>query len=460
MPDKDEETELLIEKSLPGDEPFWEKVEKKGTPLIVQRENGTYDAIFLYQEATPGQNIYIKSEDLRDRMLDEKTGEPSKLYQKANSDVYYLRVQNVPEDTCVKYAFNKGVPDQYNKSKNEDDSYLQMPAGGPPIVTVKNSEISSFVNHNEKEPKVRELKLGHGLLQNLKDERELFIYKPDGYDGLEADERKVVFVLDGKEFAKLMIPTIDAATENRNTAFVFVEPMAYKGLNYPNRVHEYYYNVDKFSDEMVLTIIPNCCTELKAHPNNTMIAAHSLAVYPALEIAKKSPQMAGIILASPAINKNREPTIPPEGLPIYMQVGQLENVKPPEVVQHNEDTKNSSILEACVEFHAMLENSAHTVSDLNIHLYGHGNEHVLEAVFQGMQYIEEQKLQKVHSNTEKLISPHDSKVNNTTAFKEKYHKICEEGLRAKAEHPVHLEFSELEEKTTSPSPLNTSFKPH
>lgn len=411
---------------------LWDFVREQGSPRIEKQSADNYEATFLYQSNDPSLHLTLKSEDLYDRMLD-KHGKLREFTHIPNTDIYYLKVSNIPSKVCVEYAIlshEHEISDVLNKNNAMIKRY---DATSNSIISIKacylktdHADIPRLIS-NDDHYEISKKKF-HSEKSTFTD-RDIYLYKPENFDPKTG---KVVFMLDGKEFCELMTPYLSAAA--KNTAYVFVDSSTtecsepggyeyktfnYKPFNFPDekrldfkdRIYEFYFKKDDFAEMLTNELIPQYCETLGITNNdNVILAAHSLAVHPILEIASKhSSDIGGVILISPAINKNLPdslPDMPDErlaSLPIYMQVGQLENIEPSQAVANQTDTRAISLLDANNSFHTRLRSASYTIDNLNVHSGGHAGIHALQGLERGLNFIDEHKPVKEVTHTHRII---------------------------------------------------------
>ncbi|MCS5712923.1 MAG: alpha/beta hydrolase-fold protein [Candidatus Babeliales bacterium] len=406
-------------KSSQDEEMFWENVSAKGgSPLIQMQENGQYQVTFLYRSKV-AKRVELESEDLYERMLDENDN--PKCFEKiSGTDTFVLQLDNIPADAFCFY--NIKVDGKVIFPEHE-------PKGILPVYSIEDttqvSEKATIVSHESKYLQLPEASVPkwtvlnpadvtHGTIErdsiedptNALAKRDIWVYKPPGYNENDA---KVIFILDGEHFLKSLTPYIDSLNQDEanplaNAAIVFVDSNMRASGHYgsspiPDRVHEFYYQTEKFSKFMTDEVIPKYCQKLqgeKSNPNNVILAAHSLAAYPVINVAKENPgKIGGVILLSPALNQKKEhdlPENPPMALrelPIYMQIGQLESAKPPEICQRPDykDMTDQSRIDSNRIFHEKLEDKEYKVSPLRVHSSGHGGIHVVDGLVEGLQFL-------------------------------------------------------------------------
>jgi predicted alpha/beta superfamily hydrolase len=418
---------------------LWNRASQYGTPLIT-KSGDNCQAIFLYKANEFGLIINLKSADLNDRLTTD--GSTNKLTQIPGTDVYYLKVNNLPPNTYAQYEIqlpDKCISDPYNKhvskrnrlhlnSNNEKASKVSnSPMFSDLVLPVKTESVSCMKMPQATLPKEIEnsknnIKIRHELFHSEKYsmfvERNILIYEPDKFDQKTGN---VIFMLDGKEFCESLSPSLLAINKDpnnplSNTAFVFIDSKMtnshsykYSNLNYkpdnskewpeelpfPDRVYEFYFQKKDFASMLREVLIPKYQEMLGVNPEQIILAGHSLAAYPVLDIAEKMPDIGGVILASPALNLKQDAGFIDkagdlQSLPLYIQIGQLENTKPSHNDQTEKDMKNQSRLDANRDFHESLrKNEFKVTKTLPIHPSGHAEAHVLQGLQNGVKYIAE-----------------------------------------------------------------------
>ena len=288
---------------------------------------------------------------------------------------------------------------------NKNDAEIQQQADLTQIAATVTATTQPTDNLNIKH------EIFHSEQTSLKD-RDIFIYKSKDFDPKTG---KVVFMLDGKDLCESLTPYLSQTLEN--TMVVFVDskktesdytygtfnynPYKYRDdekRNIPDRVYEFYFRRNDFAEMLVNEIIPTYCGDVR--PNHIILAAHSLAAYPVIQIAKEHPdQLGGIILLSPALNQNLDPGLPEnpndqlKKLPIYIRIGQLEDDKPNEFALKEHDMKDESRLDSNKIFHQKLVKKGYK-STLSTHPYGHQDIPALqEGIQDGLKYINKKEEQ-------------------------------------------------------------------
>lgn len=243
-------------------------------------------------------------------------------------------------------------------------------------------------------------------------DREAWIYKPKEFN---PSDGKVIFILDGEHFCKTLTPYLDAMRQSEdnlfsNTAFVFVNPGTY-AFGPPGRVQEYYMRNEEFS-EFLAKEIANLCKILGIdNQTNIILAGHSLAAYPILGVASKS-QVGGVLLFSPEILCSKHIPIPepkkPGSFPIYIQVGQLEDVIPPKAWQGEagQHKLNQSRCVADEELYYELIAQGFSQTKINVHTSGHNEIHVIDGLVKGLQFIYSKRFEAQSNVNPKYSTSH------------------------------------------------------
>lgn len=423
---------------------LWDHAREKGTPLIAYVD-GKYQALFLFQSDQADLNVRLKSADLHDRLIkDSKDGQTKKFENIPGTNIYYLKVDDLPADACAEYSIQIGdvpnekyVSDPYNNHQatkqnlhfssdnhstvvNESASYMLMPKATMPMTLDEKSSSEISLAHEN----------FHSDKYTMFQDRDVFMYKSDNFDPATG---KVIFMLDGKDFCESITPGLLAINNNSssslsNTAIVFIDSKfdklkhLYGEFDYkpypwkddmeigfiPERVYEFYFRKKDFSSMLVEEIIPLYSKQLGVeHPEQIILAAHSLAAYPVIDVATNhASDIGGVILISPALNQNQltgfpdKPNESLQSLPIYMQIGQLEDTKPPVKDQQEQDMTNQSRLDANRNAHRFLRNNAYNVSStLQVHSYGHANIHALHGLEDGMKHVQEHQISLEQKST-------------------------------------------------------------
>jgi len=307
----------------------------------------------------------------------------------------------------------------------------------------KIAEISSyFLRTGEqpkeisKTPKNQEFFDNISLTSGYLGERDIFVYKPEGWDNINPADRKVMFMLEGKYFCNSLTPYIDAMRSNENnqfsnTAIVFINPGTYS-IGPPGRVIEDYFKKDDFARILGEQILPAYCEKLGINNNdNVTLAAHSLAAYPVLETALQyTDQIGGVILMSPALNQNMRVELPEKPddrlakLPIYMQIGQLEDTRPSKKVQEEKDMKDESRLEANQYFHQELTSGGYLINKNHegkvvTFTSGHSEIHAIDGLSAGLKYIHDCQEKNILS-----LSQFSNKITGITITNSNSNEYC------------------------------------
>ncbi len=445
---------------------FWENVSAiGGEPLIQEQENGQYTVTFLYR-AKDAEKVELDSEDLHERILD-KNDEPKCFERIPGTDTFILQIDNLPADAFCFYNIKVNGEVIHPEKDSEKSLSLQT----IDIPTSKEYQRVKSVSHETRYLQLPEASIPswtaispnpttHGEIRkdNFKDptntfvDRDIWVYEPEGFDRKNGTG-KVIFMLDGENFLKSLIPYIDTISQDEtnplaNTAIVFVnskmtDSEKYGKKDLPDRVYEFYFERDRFSKFLTDHVIPKYREELmgdKPNPDNVILAAHSLAAYPIIDAAKHRSDMLGsIILLSPALNQNQEKDLPSEPsarlskLPIYVQIGQLESAIPPEVTQ-NPDPENKkfrdmsakSRLEANQDFHNTLKANKYTVqSSLRVHSSGHGGIHAVEGLAEGVRFVNSCRKEK------RVLSEHETEQQPVKTLVKQYQTYIDQDKQEK-----------------------------
>ncbi len=398
--------------------------------------NGDGSITFFYRP--PARLINKMAEldcpDLYERMFDDN-GNQKEFEYVPESHEYFLRIDNVPSDTFATYRIKVRdiVPPG---SLEEPHERIVPPSANQPIVVMNHlnlytetlrdletkpasivQEQSAYIitgtakippyfqptSSEERAPPILNGTVEHDTFKSSSQlERDIWIYKPNGFDErIPHENRKVIFMLDGKDFCEKLTPSIDAISEPfSNTAIVFIDPGKYQpppppAHEPPDRVRDNYFETERFSQMLGDELLPKYCHELKiSNKDNVILSAHSLAAYPMIRVAEKYPnQIGGLFLFSPALNQKAEPTLPinPDptlkDIPIFMQIGEGEDCTPPQSHQDTREMQNKSRLQATEEFHNALVSGGFNVQpSLRVHPYGHDSVHVFEGMIEGMKF--------------------------------------------------------------------------
>lgn len=448
------------------------------SPVIEENENGTYSITFYYQSPDPGLKpiVTLDSGDLHEWMIDKQTGAVRAFDRDEKTGLYSLKLDGIPsvpffatygfkvkngaEEHFVHDAANEASLNirKLNLSTEEGanieniveqpTSYIRLQDAKPPdwIGIQPASKIAGTVTLK---------KFGDGsAIGTPRQERDVWVYKPEGFDDLNKSDKKVIFMLDGKDMCERLVPYLDQTPELSNTAIVFINSGEYESP-IPGRVQEYYWDEQKstgFVNVLAHDLIPHYVQELGVSSRNVILEAHSLGAFPMIAVAKKIPdKIGGLNLISPALNQEGElfPTAPnPEfkKIPISMQIGQLENAGPPiEHIQYQHMTDESR-LEATKNIHQELRDSGYRVEpELRINAYGHDSIHVYEGTVKGVQFI-----QNCQSKADMAT------IAQTRSMKSRLNEVINRGVSStdKVEHKSHIESAE----SSTPSPLSITPK--
>lgn len=436
------------------------------SPLVKEQDDGQYQVTFWYRLSDADKPIdgvkigfSVDCPDLYEKMLDDK-GELKKMDEIPNTGLYYLTLNNVPSNTFATYHMNKVIGDKterivdhsntnsiqipkFNIQKSEvipqETAYFELPEAKLPVWANRqpSSQIKGEVTHeiflDKSDPSDRA----------PFPERDVWVYKPERFDELTANNREIIFILDGQDLCETLTPYIDRKGEPfSKAAIVFIDAGRYQTPGPPGRVREDYFRTHDFSNLLAEQIIPTYCQKLGINnKDNVTLAAHSLAAFPMIDVATNHPDLVGgLILASPALNQVGEllPEAPnPESkkIAIFMQIGEKENEKPPK--PHSDSTnpdtyrglKDESRLASNQEFHAKLLAEGYTVTpELVIHPFGHDTKHVFEGLERGMQFIHEarisQKLTSEDKSSTAVISDPE-KIKHCQHIKEELSRLVE-----------------------------------
>lgn len=205
-----------------GIEEFWKYANQHGTPIIIPNPaSDSYQAIFAYQSNQPGRNIFLQSSDLYDRL--SKDGASSQLKMIPGTDIYYLKIDNLPANTCAPYNLvetteeiidgekkNKAtiIPDTHNHHRaniqrlglNQQSNIASIETHQMTCMLTPNGSIPTILKNVNTSPAIS---LTHEKFHS-KDysdkfsDRDIFIYyKPDDFN---SETGKVVFMFDGNKF--------------------------------------------------------------------------------------------------------------------------------------------------------------------------------------------------------------------------------------------------------------------
>ena len=475
---------------------------------FIEEKDGEHSITFLYRapDSSTNSEVTLDCPDLYEWILDDN-GNSKKFTKDSDSNIYSLRIDNIPPEIFATYHIKVNdvvsqIPDPPNQRpltlyrlELNADSVSMVQAGTPYLGEV----VPDYLKHEL--PSTLKGSVTPGTFESkAKEERKTWVYKPEGFDTLPAEERKVIFMLDGKDFCEKLTPYIDAKGEPfSNTAIVFIDPANHVTPGPPGRVREDYFSTDEFAKLLREELIPQYCDKEKLdviNKDNVILAAHSLAAYPMITVAESRPdQIGGLFLFSPALNQNKQPNLPerpdPElqQLPIFMQIGQLEDVKPPHVHCESQDMQDKSRLQANVEFHQSLVEHGYSIeTPVRVHPYGHDSQHVFEGMVQGMEFyqrrleaksdaqiraMDEEKQDDVMVpndgaidpgqtlSTESQFAAHEKKPGSLVVardIRQKYRSSIDD-IKHAAANPS--EATEGKTEDSSPSPLQTTpkFKP-
>ncbi|MBI2792221.1 MAG: hypothetical protein HYX61_09690 [Gammaproteobacteria bacterium] len=441
-----------------------------------------YQVTFLYQ-AKDVEKVELDSDDLYERMLDEND-KPKRFERIPGTDTFVLQLDNLPEDafcfynikvngevifpkhdskkTLALHTVENATSEEYQRVKpvSHETLYLQLPKASIPPWT-------AITRNSSTRGKIRK--------DSIKDrtntfvDRDIWIYKPKDFNPIDG---KVIFMLDGESFMKSLTPYLDAMSKNEdnpfaNTAIVFVDSKLLEKSKkyakpYPDRVHEFYYETDKFSQFLTDQVIPKYCDELWdpklyiSNPDNVILAAHSLAAYPVINVAKAKPgKIGGVILLSPALNQKKEhdlPENPPtqlRELPIYMQIGQLESEKPPKICQDPEykDMTDESRLKANQDFHTMRENNNYNI-EFKEHSSGHDAIHVIDGLEKGLHFVD--SCRKDKRETIQTSNNPETKQHSVKTLVKQYQTYIDQNKQEKKEHQTDISDSQDKKSHSRP----------
>lgn len=427
--------------------------------------------------------------DLYEWMFDDN-GNQKEFEYDPESHEYFLRIDNVPSDIFATYQIKVSdiappgsleTPQERFVSPRANqpivvmnhlnlytDGHLDLETKPASIVQEKTAyiktgtaEIPPYFQSASSEELAPSTLNGTVELRTFKSsdqiERDIWIYKSPKFDQIKPpEEKKIIFMLDGKDFCEKLTPYIDAHGEAfANTAIVFIDPGKYPAarsilpppappISIPHRVYEDYYDTDKFSTMLSEELIPQYCHELGvSNKDNVIVAAHSLAAYPIITVAERCPnKIGGLFLFSPAFNQEKprslstDPTIDPSTtltkIPIFTQIGNLENATPPKRHQTDQDMQDKSRLKAAQEFQTtLLDHGCNSESRLRIHSYGHDSMHVFEGMVEGMKF----HLSRLYANT-------------TARFKQ----LLNEQIRSAAKPAESVDETVKQTQANTPSP--------
>lgn len=512
------------------------------SPISIKQEkqdNGKYKLEFTFQ-SSDAKEVELSCSDLREWILDTDTDQPRKFNKKNGTDIFSLEINDLPENTNFTYSIivtnsdnNKNIIYGPNNSQlykydtkrkitnNENSSYYEITEKSEiklsELNELKLSEQTKISIESERFPDSKKQDAMHSFPK-----RDVWIYKPEGFDKADSKNKNVLFILDGQSFCESLTPYIDAMSQDAkfkdvfaNTAIVFVNPGEYTKTPF-DRVIEYYFkeegndlylmpalpdnisdnkyknayifiketsklfyihngsaeevNIndkekfnkslteimgndsfkhlydkdvnflitsngghnqkeneknDKFSAFLANQIIPTYCEKLGIeNKDNVFLAGHSLAAYPVINVAANHPdQVGGILLFSAALNQNYKTDLlaekSPKGtrlekIPIYMQIGQLENQKPTEFAKKVKDMEDKSRLTANQELHARLSKNGYLVNkdqEKGIVTFpsGHSEHNVINGIVDGLRFVKNPEQNKeLKQIVEEVKSPTSS----------------------------------------------------
>lgn len=445
------------------------------SPLIEENQDGTYSITFYYQSPDPSLNpiVTLDSGDLHEWMIDKSTGQVRAFARNEETGLYSLKLDGIPSApffATYRFKVTNGAAEQIIHDAANKDSLtickLNLPAEqGQKIEDIDDQKTSYIRLQDAKFPDWVDIKPSSKIAGTVTHEkfgdnsaagtprqkRDIWMYKPSGFDDLKSN-RKVIFMLDGRDLCERLVPYIDKTPGLSNTAIVFINPGEYEPP-IPGRVQEYYWDDEKstgFVDLLSNELIPHYVHELEVVSNrNVILEAHSLAAFPMAAVVKKIPdKIGGLNLISPALNQTGElfsdsSDLKCKKIPISMQIGQLETAEPP--IAHKQDNRmtDESRLEATGKLHQELQSCKYKVEpELRINAYGHDSIHLYEGTIQGMQFI-----QDCWSKAE---------INRTIEMKSRLNEIINRGISSadKVKQKSHTESAE----SSTPSPLSITPK--
>ncbi len=448
------------------------------SPLIEENENGTYSITFYYQSPDPSLNpiVTLDSSDLHEWMIDKTTGlvrafdrdEATGLYSLKLDGIpsapffatYGFKVKNGTEEHFVHDAANKESLKirKLNLSTKEDPTIENIVDQTTSYIRLQDAKLPDWIDIQPSSKivgTVTHKKFGDNSVTGTpRQERDVWVYEPEGFKDLKKSDKKVIFMLDGKDMCERLVPYIDKTPELSNTAIVFINPGEYEPP-IPGRVQEYYWNEEESTDfvnVLANDLIPHYVQELGVANRNVILEAHSLGAFPMITVAKKIPdKIGGLNLISPALNQKGElfPTPPnPElkKIPISIQIGQLENAGPPIAHRQYQRMADESRLEATKSLHQALQDSEYRVEpELRINVYGHDSIHVYEGTVKGVQFI-----QNCQSKADTAT------IAQTRSMKSRLNEVINRGVSSsdKAKQKSHTESTE----SSTPSPLSITPK--
>ncbi|KTD04412.1 enterobactin/ferric enterobactin esterase [Legionella geestiana] len=354
-----EERQVVIEQ-------FWKSVEAGGgSPVLKKTPDGELTAIFLYR-SSESLDITLDCLDLRERLVD-KDGHLKQFTKIEGSDVYYLKVENLPQNTCIPYEIEingKSQADPLNPMQ------FQLPLFSPAGNTVSLAERKSSVldiahvpnrsfwcNNKVPEPQGSvESTVVAGESDDINfGERKCWIYKPPDFNPTRTPPYKMLLVLDGSSYISMTPPWLDdqvaKSVDISNTVVVFVgnvnpesvssrfndsQPSTFEA----HRQYEYITHGKAFSNFVVNCVIPHLNNpdldlNVSEKPDEIMLAGFSMSGHCAAETGlHHSDKIGGVILLSPALN-NRSGELIEEyqsadkiNLRIYVSIGKFEDRVP------------------------------------------------------------------------------------------------------------------------------------
>ena len=415
-------------------------------------EDGSITFFYRPSARLENKKILLDSPDLYDLTLDGNGNRREFEPDPANQE-YFLRIDNVPSNLFATYRIKviDIVPPGSLETPHEK---IVPPGADQPIVLMNHLNLyagthrdletkpSSIIQEKtayirtgiaqippyfkpaasaEIQPHILRGTVEHGLFESSNPisespdqiKRDTWVYKPQGFDSLPPEERKVIFMLDGKDFCEKLTPSFDeASTQFSKTAIVFIDPGQYQPPPPPehippDRVQEDYIQKERFSIMLGDELIPKYCHDLEiSNTDNVILSAHSLAAYPMLGVAEKYPdQIGGLFLFSPALNQKEKPNLPPKELPIFMQIGAIEDTIPPQSHQNDQHMQDKTRLKATEEFHDELVSHGNNVQpSLRIHPYGHDSVHVFEGMVEGMNFQQSRLGARTTMNMKHLLN--------------------------------------------------------
>jgi enterochelin esterase-like enzyme len=199
---------LLSMKGVTDTQAFWEQIQRVGTPLIEEKENGEYLLTFLYRGAK--NNIQIMGAPI---------GDITSMNKMRENDIWYKSF-SVPKGTRLSYQLAPDVPmiegtprerrvailatlqaDPFNQTPMaSDDKFHTMST-----VELPHQHYTDWSKATrEKQGTIQSYTLQSSLLNN---QRAIDVYLPKGFS--KAKTYPVLFVFDGKEYqSKVQTPVI------------------------------------------------------------------------------------------------------------------------------------------------------------------------------------------------------------------------------------------------------------